>query len=159
MHKWINSVVGSMRPIKFNYLRADSVAFFTALWVGCKNTFLLCPNEHYELLANLRSSKRMEVRIGRTISVKLLWQWSTLYAELSPNLQTFSAAQESIPSLDGRFDNPIWNGPPGYKGWQNRFLGVDFLESMPGLLKLLQIWAQVELLLGDIHSTWRNWRF
>ncbi len=32
--------------------------------------------------------------------------------------------QESIPSLAGQYDNPIWRtGPPGYIVWRNRFLG------------------------------------
>ncbi len=30
----------------------------------------------------------------------------------------FYRAQESIPILPGRYENPIWlTGPPGYKGW------------------------------------------
>ncbi len=42
----------------------------------------------------------------------------------SPKLSTFKVAQEWIPSLAGRYYNPIWlTGPPGYKGWRNRFLG------------------------------------
>jgi|688.fasta_scaffold467207_1 hypothetical protein len=35
-------------------------------------------------------------------------------------------AQESIPSMAGRYDNPICRtGPPCYIGWRNRFLGID----------------------------------
>ncbi len=35
-------------------------------------------------------------------------------------------AQESIPSLAGRYDNPFWRiGPPHFRGWRNRFLGID----------------------------------
>jgi hypothetical protein len=30
----------------------------------------------------------------------------------------------------------------GYMGWRNRFLAIDSLESIPGLPKCLQIWAQ-----------------
>ncbi len=39
---------------------------------------------------------------------------------------TEKGAQESIPSLAGREDNPICRtGPPGYIGWRNQFLGID----------------------------------
>ncbi len=42
--------------------------------------------------------------------------------------------------LAGRYDNPFWRiGPPGYIGRRNRFLGIDSLGSIPGLLKRLQI--------------------
>jgi hypothetical protein len=35
-------------------------------------------------------------------------------------------ALESIPSLAGRYDNPICRtGPQDYIGWRNRFLGID----------------------------------
>ncbi len=37
----------------------------------------------------------------------------------SPYLQTFSGAQESILSMAGRYDNPIWRTGPTW----NRFLG------------------------------------
>ncbi len=38
----------------------------------------------------------------------------------------FLGAQESILSLAGLYDNPIWRtGPPGYIGWRNGFLGID----------------------------------
>ncbi len=46
--------------------------------------------------------------------------------------KTFSGAQKSIPSMAGRYDNPICcTGPPGYIGMQ--------AESVPGLLERLQI--------------------
>jgi hypothetical protein len=32
--------------------------------------------------------------------------------------------------------------PPGYIGWRNRYLGIDSLESIPGLLKSLKILSQ-----------------
>jgi hypothetical protein len=39
----------------------------------------------------------------------------------------------------GRYDNPICRtGPPGYVGWR-----IDSLDSIPGLLKCLQIRAQL----------------
>ncbi len=45
--------------------------------------------------------------------------------QLSPYLQTFKGAQKSIPSLAGRYGNPICRtGPPGYIGCRNRFLGI-----------------------------------
>jgi hypothetical protein len=32
----------------------------------------------------------------------------------------------TIPSLAGRYDNPIWRtGPPDYIDWRNRFLWID----------------------------------
>jgi hypothetical protein len=42
----------------------------------------------------------------------------------------------------GRYDNTFYrSGPPGYIGWRYRFLGIDSLESISGLLKRLQIRA------------------
>ncbi len=68
---------------------------------------------------------------------------------LSPYLYTFYRAQESIPSLAGRSDNPICRtGPPGYIGWQNRFPGIDSWARINvykyGLrpLILLSLWAE-----------------
>ncbi len=43
-----------------------------------------------------------------------------------PVFDTFLGAQESIPCLAGRYDNPTYRtGPPGYIGWWNRILGID----------------------------------
>ncbi len=39
-------------------------------------------------------------------------------------------AQDSIPSLAGQYDNPIWrSGQPGYIGRRNRFLGIESWAS------------------------------
>ena len=52
--------------------------------------------------------------------------------EQSPNLWTVKETRNSFQGIDsaslcnlsGRYDNPICrNGPPGYIGWRNRFLG------------------------------------
>ncbi len=62
--------------------------------------------------------------IGGEKTVNVVFQF--LSKSLSPYLQTFLWAQESIPNLAGRYDNPIRRtGPPGYIGWWNRFLGID----------------------------------
>ncbi len=50
----------------------------------------------------------------------------------SPYLETFHGAPKTIPSLDGRYDNPIVV-PACQAG------GVESSESIPGLLKRLQI--------------------
>ncbi len=62
------------------------------------------------------------VAYGATVS---LWKSDrSLGSVQSPNLYTFSEAQESISNLAGRYDNPFWRtGPPGYIGWRNRVLG------------------------------------
>ncbi len=62
--------------------------------------------------------------------------------------ETFLGAQESIPSLAGRYDNPLCRtGPPGYIGWP-----IDSSESIPGLHKRLQIRALVLFLKGLSHE-------
>ncbi len=39
----------------------------------------------------------------------------------------FKEPRNWFPGLTGRCGNPIWRtGPPGYIGWQRRFLGIDF---------------------------------
>jgi hypothetical protein len=46
-------------------------------------------------------------------------------------------AQESIPSMAGRYDKPIFRtGPPGYMAGV-----IDSSEPIPGLHKRLQIWS------------------
>ncbi len=58
-------------------------------------------------------------------SIVLFLYW-TDGCDLSPYLLTIRGAQESIPSLAGQYDNPIFRtGPPSHIGWRNRFLGID----------------------------------
>ncbi len=57
-----------------------------------------------------------------------------------------------IPNLPGRYDNPICHtGPPGYIGWRNRSS-----ESIPGLLKHLQIRALLILLIHDAFLNFKR---
>ncbi len=71
-----------------------------------------------------------------TRSLKILIKNDDISAYSSPWAQIcrpFKEPRESIPSLAGRYDNPIWRtGPPGYIGWR---------KSIPGLLQRLQIRA------------------
>jgi hypothetical protein len=58
------------------------------------------------------------------ITVSLCKGDSLLNGVQSPNLYTFSEAQESIANLAGRNDNPFWRtGPPGYIGCRIPLLG------------------------------------
>jgi hypothetical protein len=52
-------------------------------------------------------------------------QQRELYLERAePEFVNIYEAQESIPSLAGLYDNPIWlTDPSSYIGWRNRFLG------------------------------------
>jgi hypothetical protein len=77
-----------------------------------------------------------------------------------PVFGTFKRAQESISSLACRYDNPIWRASsPGYIAG-----GIDSSDSIPGLLKRLQIRALLKvfpqaktvLCYSIILSSWFN---
>ena len=61
------------------------------------------------------------------------------------------------PGIDSQTGGPVrhpyWRtGPPGYIGWQNRFL-----ESTPGLVKRLQIRAQLSRILLSFLVAEKSW--
>ncbi len=63
---------------------------------------------------------------------------TSVFASTEPEFVNLEGAHESIPSLAGRYDDPIWRTClPGYVG-----CGIESLESISVLLKRLQIWAQ-----------------
>ncbi len=73
----------------------------------------------------------MAAKTAWSLFLEILHEWEDrvrtgegmTYRSPAPVL-SFSGAQESIPSLVGPYDNPVWrSGPPGYIGWRNRFLG------------------------------------
>ncbi len=47
-----------------------------------------------------------------------------------PEFVNLCKAQESIPSLAGRYDSPFGRtSPPGYTGWRNGLIGIDSWAS------------------------------
>jgi len=80
-------------------------------------------------IANIWKSTRLgRYLYGRMPKKRTLAIWAQICKPFKEPRNRFLAA---------RYDNPIWRiGPPGYIGWQ-----IDSLESIPALLKRLQIRA------------------
>ncbi len=111
------------------YIRYDNG--FTVLW-----NWMLYPGRQKKNAKDEKEERHRTRRNTETWAFSLLELDSPLYNQLIR--ARVCEAQESIPNLADRYDNPIWlTGPPGYIGWRNRFLGID-----PGLVKRLQIQAQ-----------------
>ncbi len=108
---------------------------------------------NFPLLRNQEPNFSGNAGSGSVLAV-LIWM-----VTLSPIVNLLRSPQETIPSQAGRYDISIWRAGPPYAG------EIDSLESIPRLLKRLQIRALIphgnrntNLIRMTTHVFWNTWR-